>query len=596
MENELTISNNILQSSTSKFPIIQISSPQNLLQKRNSIRIPLFIRAKSISKPIQFLKKHSRASINSSVKATKKKSQANLNFDNNSIEELSVKEIYRNDDDNFIPKLIQKFTQIKECSILKYGLKPSTENIEFSFCRTCDPNLINPICKECIKKCHSGHKIKNNNMNGKIKCICGERLHCMSKKPDLTINNSSCELGEWYIVSKLNFYYKTNDNECLCMLCYNFCNYNKKKDKIIQLNSNNDNKKNIPKCCCENEEVHQERKVFFEKMEKIARRLDTFEYFNLLHPSQIINMIFLSKNQFSFNYADLIFLNDILINEKLSNGEILFFKKAKFASTNYYLIFRHLIEFIKWNKNSNITYYCKEAENYFSFKKVKFVLSLMDIMKYNEKSFWLFSSKFLLLFHKIYIGNKTQLFPKFKINDLENFSSSLRILLRNSNKRYFLEGNIVIHFFISLLTKININGFSSIEALDTINVTIIILKKMAGFNLLSNSDMVRTIYELEKILFHIKSFRKIIVKTHQNKSLGDIINYNINENILNKINHEIIFEKEITLYYNIIKLVNIFILSFNDRLINKILSNNKEYPNIDSINKENISFSFVKTD
>jgi hypothetical protein len=153
-------------------------------------------------------------------------------------------------------------------------------------------------------------------------------------------------------------------------------------------------------------------------MEKIANKLDSFEYFNLFHPSQIINMIFLSKNQFNFNYADLDFFNEILSSENSLDAELLFFKKADFSSTNYFLIFKHLIEFIKWNKNTNIAYYCKEAEVYFSFKNAKLVLSLMNIMKYNEKSLWLLSSLFLKLFHKIYIGNMTESLSKFKLMNI----------------------------------------------------------------------------------------------------------------------------------------------------------------------------------
>ena len=69
---------------------------------------------------------------------------------------------------------------------------------------------------------------------------------------------------------------------------------------------------------------------------------------------------------------------------------------------------------------------------------------------------------------------------------------------------------------------------------------------MAGFNLLSNGDMIRTIYEFEKILFDIKSFRKVIFKANHGKSNINKTN-NINEQILIQKNYEILFEKEIKL-------------------------------------------------
>ena len=100
-----------------------------------------------------------------------------------SFEEQNIIDLYKNNKENSeLPKIIQKFIQVKDCSILKYGLKPSNENIDFSFCRTCDPNLINPICAACIKICHIEHKIIKKYRKGEIKCICGERMHCNQKE------------------------------------------------------------------------------------------------------------------------------------------------------------------------------------------------------------------------------------------------------------------------------------------------------------------------------------------------------------------------------------------------------------------------------
>ena len=498
---------------SNSFAGIKILPPTDLLSKdspNNNNRMQLFARTKS----------NKRNSINNSslkVQVTKntstnlqvfnsqqlshlnrRKSRTIHGFDND-LEEIHMREIYKIQDDEDVPKLIQKFINVKGCSILKYGLKISNESIDFSFCRTCDPNLINPICAECIKVCHIGHKFKKKFMKGEIKCICGERLHCMSKKLDLNVNNSSCLLGEWYIISKLNFYYKTKDKKCYCMLCYNFCNNDKSKEAIclLQSDNNENDKKNsviIPSCCCNNEEIHQERKNFFEKMEEIAHNIDYFEYFKLLHPSQIINMIFLSKHQFNCNYSDLNNLIEIILSDNFTeSSEFNFFKKSDFSATNNYFIFNHLIEFIKLNRHTNIAYYCKEAQDYFSFKRAQLILSLLNSMRHNEKSFWILSSKFFELFHKIYIGNMTQSFSKFKLNDLENFSCGLRWLCCNINENDNSEVQKIINFLISILKNINLNGFSCIEAMDLINIIITIIKKLARFNLISNGDMMRII-------------------------------------------------------------------------------------------------------
>ena len=227
-------------------PIQAYSSEE--IQRRESNRVQLFQRAKSRSGSkknylkFQLTKGTNSNNNNPNLQLMRRKSRSIIDFNNN-FEEINIKEIYKDNDDNKdVPKLIQKFTEIKDCSILKYGIKPSIDEIEFSFCRTCDPNLMSPICLPCIKICHKSHKIKKLVMKGEIKCACGERLHCISKSPDLNMNNISCQLSEWYVVSKLNFYYKTKNN-CLCMLCYNFCNNEKDKETIVQINSNDIKKK-----------------------------------------------------------------------------------------------------------------------------------------------------------------------------------------------------------------------------------------------------------------------------------------------------------------------------------------------------------------
>ena len=600
---------------TNNFPGIQVTPPAHEIpRKESSNRIQIFQRTKSNTKhslKFQLTKSTNSNAINytnpllplPSNASMRRKSRTIHGFDND-LEETSIKEIYKIKENEEIPKLIQKFSKINECSILKYGLKMSNEKIDFSFCRTCDPNLINPICAACIRECHKGHKYKKKFMKGEIKCICGERLHCMSKKPDLTNNNSACQLGEWYLISKLNFYYKTKDKKCYCMLCYNVCNNDKSKESIYKLKAeNNDNEKVfIPNCNCNNEDVHQERKIFFEKMEEIAHNLDNYEYFNLLHPSQIINMIFLSKDQFKVNYSDLNYLNELIKSENLAeSSEFKFFKKADFSSTNYYSMFNHLIEFIRLNRHTNITYYCKEAQDYFSFKRAKLILSLLNNMRHNEKSFCILSSKFLELFHKIYIGNITQSFSKFKLNDLENFSCMLRWLCCNLNDKYFLESQEIVNFLISILKNINVNGFSCIEAMDLIIIIITILKKMARYNLISNGDMIRIIQEIEKNFFCIKILKKIIFKNNQGNINIDKSSSNSHRNdkrmsLIYQKNEMLLYEKQIKLFYSIIKLILNFNMSFNDRLVHNILTNNHKYPLLDSINKDTVLFTFIKTD
>ena len=103
-------------------------------------------------------------------------------------------------------KIIENSNKIN-CIILKYGNKPSNEEIEYTFCKTCDSNLINPICIECIKNCHKDHTIKKNFLKGNIQCNCGQRLHNISVQQNFT-DIISCTFSEWSLTSKLYYYYK----------------------------------------------------------------------------------------------------------------------------------------------------------------------------------------------------------------------------------------------------------------------------------------------------------------------------------------------------------------------------------------------------
>ena len=81
--------------------------------------------------------------------------------------------------DENVNDVISQFLRIKKCSVIAYGIKPSPEKLKFGFCRTCDLNLMNPICLECLYECHKkyDHDIREMNEPDNIICGCGERMH-----------------------------------------------------------------------------------------------------------------------------------------------------------------------------------------------------------------------------------------------------------------------------------------------------------------------------------------------------------------------------------------------------------------------------------
>ena len=218
----------------------------------------------------------------------------------NEINELEIEGLYNFDIkeyEHIIP--LFNFLKMGKCSLLKYGIKKSTQPIKYSYCKTCDHNLVNPICIPCINQCHKGHLIKHAFKKGKIKCFCGEKNHFQK-----TINNNIpkdkdiiCLCNEWNKIAKLGFYY-INGEQPICILCHNYCQKDNKKDKIIKLEEN----QTIPKCACNNIEIHNNPKIISEKIISLIK--DYNEFHILLHPLQFINMIFKSKNNFTLNIEE----------------------------------------------------------------------------------------------------------------------------------------------------------------------------------------------------------------------------------------------------------------------------------------------------
>ena len=64
--------------------------------------------------------------------------------DNESIVSKSVvsnnKELIVLNPDETVNDVISQFVKIKNCSVILYGIKPSTEKLKFGYCRTCDIN------------------------------------------------------------------------------------------------------------------------------------------------------------------------------------------------------------------------------------------------------------------------------------------------------------------------------------------------------------------------------------------------------------------------------------------------------------------------
>ena len=555
-----------------------------------------------------------------------------MNLLNKSIikdEEISKElyKVYYKYIDNYEPKIIKKLKEVEKCSILKYGLKPSTEEISYSYCITCDCSLINPICIPCLKYCHGNHIIKENYEIGKIICSCGERNHIISNTPKLNYqNNNICLFNELSKVSKLNINYINNNsnllNNNICLFCYHFCQIDKTKysPNFFEMK----NKDDYPKCNCINKQIHNDIRFALKLLEEMTSNYKKIDGFNLLYPTQIVNAFINEEKSLQYYYKSFIQLFNAIKTDTFISSPIYYsLSKVDFYSTNCFITIKIFLNIISFNNHTNISYYSEKFEKYFSFEIIQNLKKILKDNKLKDSSKWILSYKFVKLFKKVYIGNKTQIFDKYKLEDLDNFSSCQRFFLFCHNEKEFPERQEIIAILLNYLSDINIIGFKSYEAVPCIREVFGILKKLTFFNLLSNRDIIKVLLEIEKFFFNLNIFRNYLKSDNRNdesfqnskiesKGTNSSLEYNYlyNNNIhLNNssnifseldnsetISNDILFFKgELSLYYTLIKMIRIFYFNYNDRLVHDFLINNiKSGKNDDYLNNDNFSFGYMK--
>ena len=535
--------------------------------------------------------------------------------------------------DNIEPKIIKKLKEVDKCSILKYGIKPSTEEISYSYCITCDCSLINPICIPCLKYCHGNHTIKENYEIGKIICSCGERSHIISNARIIDNKNiiNDCLFNELSKISKLNICYINNNsklsNDNICLLCYHFCQYDKTQysPSFFELKNGDD----YPKCTCVNKQVHNDIRFFLKLLEEMTSNYKKIDGLNLLHPTQLVNAFINSDNSFQYNCKGFIQLFNAIKSDSFNTSPIYYsLSKVDFYSTNCFIIIKIFINIISFNNHTNISYYSEKIENYFSFEIIQKITNNLKNSNLKENTKWILSYEFLKLFRKVYIGNKTQIFDKYKLEDLDNFSACQRFFLFYQNEKVFPLIQEIITFLLNYLQDINIIGFKSVEALPCIGEIFGILKKLSILNMLSNNDIIKVLQEIIKFFSNLNILRNYLKLYNENddsfknskierrgtngtnSSLE--CNYLYSNNIyLNnssiiisesedseiKLNHINFFKGELSLYYTFIKMIRIFYINYSDRLVHNFLIDKiKQRKNDDYLNHDNLSFGYMKNE
>ena len=469
---------------------------------------------------------------------------------------------------------ILNFNKINDCSIMKYGARKSSVEIEYSYCKTCDYNSLKPICLSCINKCHYGHIIKFIFKKGYIKCSCGEKNHMIMKINYKKTNNIKCLCNEWNSTANLRYYYINKMKEPICILC-NYCCGNNNKKNIIKLRKN----KIIPNCSCKNRDVHNDKRVVCDKLLNLISGLNDFDL--LIHPIQFVNIIFMSKNNFTFLFECFDFFMNDLNNSKDNSHIIDMLSKMRRIDVEYSNIHKTLlilVKIIEKTGKNNIYFYNKEVIKFFSFDIIKKLLEVLMLSSIEEKLFWQLTNKFLYLFHKIYINDQIKLLNKFKLRDLKHLNFLIRIKINKENRKYFSESNSIISFLINFMIYINNKKPVVIEAIHCIKEIISIFRKFACYNLITNNNMVKICSNILESFNWIRTIKKYYMKNEQRDIKSKIDSYYF-KNI------------SIKAFFIIIKTLQNFIYNYNDNIIDMIINNKNN-----DIKLDNICFIFKKND
>ncbi len=402
--------------------------------------------------------------------------------------------------------VINEFTKIKGCSILKYGIKISTEKIRYGYCQTCDVNLMHPICLECINLCHKSiaHKTREIRESGYVRCGCGAKMHKILnvRRNSKLIISRECPFSDWCEKSRLSTLYVI-EGKCVCEFCYRICGYEGKGKPLEK------EKEMLQVCECEELNgaiTHTDLKKLYKKFEDILSLKSNLIFG--LDPIQFFNLLFLGKSSY-----ESLFLNfeEMIQSFNKLNSDNLLNLKENFTSTNFYLSLKVFCGIVEKTKFSSLRYYAPEVVDKFSFKLISNLLN--NIIFQDTPIFWNFLSMMLFLYRKINIGYNTMHMGKYKLNDLENLCPLQRKIIMANNHELFPECSKQIQFFIQFLNNLFKNEIKSVEAYDVFIQVCEILKRLSGFYLLNNVNMTMFCFTYEEMFEYFKkqtSFRKQI--------------------------------------------------------------------------------------
>ena len=419
------------------------------------------------------------------------------------------------------PKNIEKMLN-RECIVLENGFRAIS--VKFYYCTTCDSEQTEPICVDCSNNCHKDHilsEIQNDVQEEekiKVICLCGIRGHKLERNIHDEKYMKKCFFHELSTFSKLNIFYKKDEDSPICMFCNNFCYAKEESVKFKKIKEKDS--KNVPECSC-TEKSHNHKNDILYYFSKIQ---DSAKNFENLTSTQIFNILFSSDE----------LIKNLLPNFDNSHTEIVKELALDNIELNSKIQFTDFATTIK--VFAKIAFECKIKKKYLSLSVKKyFSLELLNsILKKkfdnDEVGIINFRSNLFDCVHKFYIDSDFAMVPKLKVFDFINMSPLQRSLIisnirnvGNFSKTYLGENNNIIDNLLNSLLSFSRANFTKLAGYENLFRLTIIIKKFAKFGMITNKQKQEYCIYIEEIFAKMMSFKIKLNKEEkeQDKLIGN---------------------------------------------------------------------------
>ena len=349
--------------------------------------------------------------------------------------------------------LVKKMTNIP-CPILKTGWKKIS--MDHYFCKTCDKDLKNPICKNCMRRCHRNHiqsKLYKADENTKIICSCGQKCHnLLNEEINLDQKYLSCKFHEFNLSSEIYEYYENQNKVRICTFCFNFCREQNpdhpifivpfNKETITKEEFVNGIEDHSIECQCP-KLVGNKHRFSIHSHNNIAKlNIPNKNYFPFLTSLHIINFLMETNQLLFLLYSSLTtenFINIVNGNEKKST-------------------LRELSTFSLNIDNCSLSYFSSRIQNLFTPKNTNLLLSMKII---NKQEIFDFYAKYLLCYKNVHLKKILSTIPNYSMIDIINLSPFQRYMYYLNSKEVFNKHENIINnllLFVENIIKIRPNS------------------------------------------------------------------------------------------------------------------------------------------